>query len=357
MNHEIKFATLDELALDPRNPRLGRSVHKQELVQEEILKEMSKQTLDEIAVSFLESGFWPHEALLCVRGPVEGVEKLIVVEGNRRLGALLMLRSALDDHPFSKKWQNIVEGQVVPNELFDQIPYIELTDRKDVDAFLGFRHVTGIKEWAPAEKAEFITYLINERGMSYVDVMRKIGSKTEAVRRNYIAYSILLQMEEIDGIDVDRVEDKFSVLFLSLRSSGVQKFLNVNINADPDEASAPIDANHIEPLMEYTKWLFGDTENEPFVTDSRQVDKFAVVLASNEALSYVRSVRRPNLDKAYKLAGGEEAEIIDLIEQAAYNIEEALSSIHLYKDVDRIQRGVDRLLKDADQLRKTFTAD
>lgn len=354
MNTKIEYTQLDQLVLDPKNPRLGRIIHRQELTQEDILKEMSKQTLDEIATSFLESGFWPHEALLCVEETYQGETKLVVVEGNRRLGALLMLDLAYQGQPFSRRWSNIIDGRTRPDSLFDQVPYILLNDRHDVDAFLGFRHVTGIKEWAPAEKAEFITYLINDRGMSYIDVMRKIGSKTEAVRRNYIAYSILLQMEQTDGVDVGRVEDKFSVLFLSLRSVGTQQFLNVNINADPDEAQTPIDSEHIDALKEYSRWLFGDEETEPFVTDSRQVDKFSVVLASEAALNYVRSVKRPKLDKAYKLAGGEESEIIDLIENAAYNIEEALSSIHLYQDVERIQRGVSRLLKDAEQLRKTF---
>jgi len=144
------------------------------------------------------------------------------------------------------------------------------------------------------------------------------------------------------------------VLFLSLRSSGVQNFLGVDINSTPEEVNPPISGEYIDNLREYARWLFGDDENEPIVTDSRQVDRFAVVLSSAEALQYVRSVKRPSLEKAYKLAGGEEAEIIDLIETAAFNIEEALSSIHLYLDVERIQRGVERLLKDSDQLRKTF---
>lgn len=354
MNSDIKYAKLDELALDPENPRLGRNVHQKGLVQPDILKEMSKQTLDEIAISFLESGFWPHEAILCVRGIIEGENKLVVVEGNRRLGALMMLNNAFKGNAFSQRWKNIIDERPHPNELFNKIPFIELKKREEVDAFLGFRHVTGIKEWAPAEKAQFITYLINNRGMSYVDVMRKIGSKTEAVRRNYIAYSMLLQMEETEDIAVDRVEDKFSVLFLSLREAGVRSFLNVNIDAEPGEAKTPIESDHLEALVEYAKWLFGDDTVEPFVTDSRQVGRFGVVLASADALNYVRSVRRPSLEKAYKLAGGEEAEIIDLIEQAAFNIEEALSSIHLYRDDERIQKVVDRLLKDADQLSKTF---
>jgi hypothetical protein len=357
MKTELQYAAIDELALDPGNPRLGRAFHNEDLGQDRILKEMSNWSLEVIAVSMLESGFWPHEAILCIRETYQGEEKLVVVEGNRRLAALKMLALAANGTPYSKKWASMLEETPPLPDLFTHIPYIELGSRKEIDAFLGFRHVTGIKEWAPAEKAEFITFLINERGYTYVEVMRKIGSKTETVRRNYIAYSILRQMEQTEGVDVSRVEKKFSVLFLSLRSAGTQAFLGVDMNAEPEKAHTPIDKEHVGRLVEYSAWLFGDGEREPIVSDSRQVDKFSIALTSEEALQYVRSMKRPNLETAYKLAGGEEAEIIDLIETAAFNIEEALSSIHLYKDVERIQKGVSRLLKDADQLRNTFEKD
>jgi hypothetical protein len=357
MKTELQYAAIEELVLDPRNPRLGRAFQDEDRDQDRILKEMSNWSLEVIAVSMLDSGFWPQEAILCVRETYQGEEKLVVVEGNRRLAALRMLSLASEGNPFSKKWTTMLDEKPHDPNLFTNIPYIELDNRQEIDAFLGFRHVTGIKEWAPAEKAEFITFLINERNYTYTEVMRRIGSKTETVRRNYIAYSILRQMEQTEGVDVSSVEKKFSVLFLSLRSAGTQAFLGVNINAEPEEARTPIDQEHISKLVEYSAWLFGDGEKEPLVSDSRQVDKFSIALASEEALKYVRSMKRPNLETAYKLAGGEESEIIDLIETAAFNIEEALSSIHLYKDVERIQKGVTRLLKDADQLRDTFGKD
>lgn len=354
MNNTIAFQPLDNFALDAKNPRLGREAHASDLTQDEILAAMSEWSLDELAVSFIESGFWAHEAILCIRENVGDTEKLIVVEGNRRLAALINLRNAKSGKPSSKKWERLVAEHEVPDALFEEIPYIELEDRHEVDAFLGFRHVTGIKEWAPAEKAEFITYLINERGMTYAEVMRKIGSKTETVRRNFIAFSLLKQMEQTEGVDVEKVEDRFSVLFLSLRTNGVQNFIGVNITAEPDEARTPVPPDRTENLKEYSRWLFGTEEHEPIVTDSRHVDRFAIALASDDAVKYMRSMKRPSLDTAYKLAGGEASEIVDLIETAAFNIEEALSSIHLYVDDERLQRAVKRLLSHSEQVKKTF---
>ena len=63
----------------------------------------------------------------------------------------------------------------VPKKLFTKIPYILADSRQDIESFLGFRHVTGIKQWQPAQKAQYIAKLIDERGMNYEEVMRKIG--------------------------------------------------------------------------------------------------------------------------------------------------------------------------------------
>lgn len=222
-----------------------------------------------MATSFLESGFWPHEAVLCVEESVDGTNQLVVIEGNRRIAALQRLRKTYDGQENSRKWVELIKGVPRPDILFDRVPYIKYPSRTEVDAFLGFRHVTGIKEWAPPEKAQFIAKLIDEHGYSYREVMRKIGSKTDTVERSYIAYCILTQMEESEGIEIEQVENRFSVLFLSLRSKNVQKFLGVDekFGIDPKLVKPPVDNAHIEHLKEYSRWLFGDAETPPVVPD------------------------------------------------------------------------------------------
>ena len=153
---ELQYATLDDLYLDAKNSRLGRHQANTNLSQDEVLDMMSEWVLDELAVSYLESGFWTHEPLLVVEEQVDGEQRLVVVEGNRRLAALIYLRRAVDGHEVSKKWRLLVEGVDVPKELFVKIPYIHVGSRQDIESFLGFRHVTGIKQWHPEEKAQYI---------------------------------------------------------------------------------------------------------------------------------------------------------------------------------------------------------
>nr|WP_312352176.1 hypothetical protein [Brucella intermedia] len=356
MTRKIEHTPLDQIALDPINPRLGRAAHQLNLDQDQIYDRMKDWSLEELATSFLESGFWPHEAVLCVVEPIQGQDRLVVVEGNRRIAALQRLQKTYAGLETSKRWRDLIEGVPRPDKIFEEVPYIKYQNRAEVDAFLGFRHVTGIKEWAPPEKAQFIAKLIDESGLSYRQVMRKIGSKTDTVERNYIAYCILSQMEETEGLDVEEVENRFSVLFLSLRSKSVQKFLGIEnkFGIDPKDVKPPVDADHIDRLKEYSKWLFGDAETPPVVQDSREVDKFARVIASTEGLDYLRSVRRPSLEKAFVIAGGDQEEVYELLTTATYNLQESLSSIHLYKNDERLITISKRLLANADQLRKTL---
>lgn len=351
---EINFAALDDLYLDPTNPRLGRENTGQDLSQDKVLDLMQDWNLDELAVSFLESGFWPQEAVLVVNEKLYGSNCLVVVEGNRRIAALIMLRNAIRGKPLSKKWAQLVNGKKAPKGLFEKIPFTLVDSRKDVIAFLGFRHVTGIEEWRPAEKAEYIAKLIDEEGFTYEEVRRRIGSRTSTVRQNYISYRLLLQMEEQNDISVENIEKKFSVLFLSLRTLGVQLYLSVDMTASPAKAKKPVPTRRLKALTNYSKWLFGDNTTPPLFTDSRHVDNFGKILESHDAVTYLERTGKPSFEVAYRIAGGDEPELVKMLEQAADNIELALSTAHLYKKSKKLQKAVERLGIDALQLLGIF---
>ena len=351
----IEYAPLSKFYLDPKNPRLGRAIQEMDLSQDEIYKQMLDWSLEELATSFLESGFWAHEAVLCVRERINGNKQLVVMEGNRRIAALKRLQKTYSGEERSRTWLALIAGNEAPN-IFDQVPHIVMSDRSDIEAFLGFRHVTGIKEWRPPEKAQFIATLIDQKGYSYRQVMRKIGSKTPVVERNYIAYCIFRQMEDTEDVEVEEVQDRFSVLFLSLRSKHIQTFLGIDskFGIDPLQVNPAVDEEHLSHLKEYSKWLFGDKETPPVVKDSRDVDKFAIVLASEDGLQYLRKVPRPSLEKAYVIAGGDQEEVYELIAKAAYSLQEALSTLHLYKSEEKLVTVAKRLIDNTEQVRRTL---
>ncbi len=352
----IQFASIDELFLDPLNPRLGRAHAASNLKQSEILDLMSDWSLEELGVSFLENGYWPQEAVVTTRERLYGRECLVVIEGNRRLAALKLLRTASNGGKSSAKWTEIANSEAIPDELFNRVPYIEVDDRDSVEAFLGFRHVTGIKEWRPAEKAEFIARLIEKNGMSYEEVMRKIGSKTTAVRQNYIAYRLLIQMEETGDVAIRDVENKFSVLSLSLRTQGVRSYLGIDVTSDPKSARYPVSSRQVRKLERFALWLFGNQEKEisALISDSRDIEKFGKILESDKAIEYLESSRHPVFEVAYREAGGDEPQIIDLVLTAATSIESALARVHLYKKSKKVIEAIDRLARDSHQILEIF---
>jgi hypothetical protein len=351
--NEIKYAHLDELILDPRNPRLGRRNLSRQLSQGEILEVIRSWDLEELAVSFLESGFWPQEALVVVRDADVDDTHLTVMEGNRRLAALKLLQAASNGEPRTRRWAEFAT-QLEATNLFTRVPYILAESRDDVRKFLGFRHVTGIKEWAPAEKARYIAELVDS-GMSYEQVMRSIGSKTPTVRRNYISYNILRQLDDAEDVDVALVEERFSVLFLALREHGVQQFLGVDINAEPDEARQPVSGDEYLSNLEYfVRWVFGTREVPPVFSDSRFMTKFARILENEDALSYLKGSRSPSLPIAASKAGTDTDDLVDHLSSATDELELGLSTVHLYSDRDEVRRVVARLAKGFGALLNTF---
>ena len=356
MASKIEYTRLESFFLDPRNPRLGRANQQHELSQDEVYERMCKWSLEELATSFLESEFWSHEAVICCWESVDGEEHLVVIEGNRRIAALKRLQKVFNGEDRSRKWLELIKNTTKPKELFEQVPYIRIDERTEANTFLGFRHVTGIKQWAPPEKAQFIAHLIDNSHLSYRQVMRKIGSQTQVVERNYIAHCILMQMEEIEDIDISEIEDRFSLLFLSIRSKHIQGFLGISnkFGVIPSKVRPPVDLDHIENLKDYALWLFGNKDTPEVVKDSRDMGKFAIVLSSEKAVDYLKSVPRPSLEKAYIISGGSQDEIYELVSGAVYSLQEALSSIHLYKDDEPLIDLSKLLIAHTEQIRKTL---
>ena len=64
---------------------------------------MRDWSLEELATSFLENGFWAHEPVLCVVEELDGGEHLVVIEGNRRIAALKQLQRIHDGDELSRK--------------------------------------------------------------------------------------------------------------------------------------------------------------------------------------------------------------------------------------------------------------
>lgn len=304
----LSNAEIDILYLDPMTPRLGRHRMSKDTAQDKLLEWMFEWKLDELAASYLESGgFWSHEPLIAVIEPLYHKKTaMVVVEGNRRLAALKLLRHSAGGAPPTRKWASLVEEFTVPTGLFDRVPYVVADSRLDVQAFLGFRHVTGIKQWDANEKAGFITRLIEDDKMTYEQVARKIGSTSPAVKRHYVAYRLLLQIENvIDDFPLEKAEHRFTVLYDTLQKQGTQQYLGVDSNADPKALKNPVKKSKHLKLACFSRWLYGTKKTPPLITDTRQISRFGRILECSVAIKYLETNIEPDFEYAFKLAGGD----------------------------------------------------
>ena len=318
VHQEIEWATVDDLQLDAKNPRLGKKFIESNPGPEEILARLAAWNLEEVALSFLESGFWIQEALMTVREN----DQLIVVEGNRRLAAIKLLKRAYENSAGVRpRFIAMAREFPRPEQLFNRIPYILADNRQDISAYLGYRHVTGIKEWKPAEKAEFIAHLIDGEGLTYDQVRRRIGSRAPAVRQNYITYKILRQAGEVgQDVDADKLEERFSVVYRSLNNTAVQNYLKVNLHAEPGGAG------HRSPWKpsEISK-IFRDGYLELRMPDHfsqilRDIDKFAALLDNDKARDYLETHPKPSMRVAIELGADDSENLIQLLTDASNSI-------------------------------------
>jgi hypothetical protein len=88
----VEMIRVDDLRLDPENPRLPEEVRNQP--QPAILRFLfENMALEELAASFIANGYLSYEPLLVVRNS-DGTST--VIEGNRRLATLKLLRRSED---------------------------------------------------------------------------------------------------------------------------------------------------------------------------------------------------------------------------------------------------------------------
>ena len=356
IHKDLSYNHIDDLHLDPMNPRLGRHRMSPNTSQDELLKMMRIWVLEELALSYLESGgFWSYEPLIIINDYLYDKKCLIVVEGNRRLAALKTLKMVSEGDIKSQKWESMLADREIPDDLFEQIPCVEVDSREAVQSFLGFRHVTGIKQWAANEKADFIIKLIDDSGYTYQQVARKIGSNIPTVRKNYIAYKTLLQIEEkVESFEVERAKNRFAILYMTLSTVGAQQYLKIDLESQPGLDFKPIPDDYKENLAHFSKWIFGTSDTPHIVTDTRQASDFGKILENQEAVEYLTETKEPKFEVAFRISGGDEEETINYIQQATHNVELALMRAHAFKESHDLQRAVERLGEDVRQILDTF---
>ncbi len=323
---KVEFIPIQNLKFDPYNPRLPSSVNgeDQSAVLEWMLRDAS---ILELMGSIGEKGYFPGEPLLVVQDKSsQGIYK--VVEGNRRLCAVKLLHNP-DVAPVRQKSVRVVSEGALNKP--DTLPVLIYNDRSEILSYLGYRHVTGIKQWDPLAKAKYlkqlkITVESEEPATQYKTLAKTIGSRADYVAALLTSLSVYDQIKESDFFGIKSLNEEsidFSVLTTALSYNNIVSFIGLSSRADPTLSG--LNNDH---LKELTQWLFERiAEGRTRLGESRNLSMLNNVVSHEKALS---SFRAGKPLKEAELLTGKPAEIFGIaIVESKARLEVAREHQHL----------------------------
>ena len=280
---DITWFEVSELAFDLRNPRLAEfDTGGGEPKVIKMLWEM--MDVEELALSIAASGYFRHEPVIVA---MEG-DSNVVIEGNRRLAAVKLLRQPALGRDFNARIPRISPKR---RKSLARIPGL-LSTREDAWRYLGFKHVNGPAKWGSYAKSQYIADVHRSYGEPLDEIAKQIGDTHNTVRRLYRGLMVIEQAERLGAFSRDdrwRGHFAFSHLYTGLPYPGISEFLD--LRSTSDETQDPVPAEKKDNLRELLVWMYGSkSEKKPPVIQSQNPDlrRLDAVLANREALAALR---------------------------------------------------------------------
>ena len=318
----FKYITVDNLCLNicyPRLPASKQGINESTVIEYLILETVTTELMESIG----ENDFFAGEMLLVV--PDENNNgKYVVVEGNRRLTAVLLL-----SHPEITTVRKTLVKEIADNAKFKpkELPCLVFNSRNDVQKYLGFVHITGKKSWRMLEKARYLYDISANDKFKNVpfqqkckEIARTIGSKYPYVRKILISYELYKIVEDENFYQIDDLSD--SNFYLNYFADGLSKdnireFINVDMLSDN-----PLEnVNHLQ-FKELCLWWFKKNEGVSRVLgDSEGMKKLNAVIGNEVALKAFREGM--SISKAFELTDDIDIQFRDTVRNALDLMEQA----------------------------------
>jgi len=273
------------LNFDTNNPRFTPDKRPFEDTDRAIVLELARTAdLAELVQSIGTSGYINIEPLVVVVRD----NKLVVLEGNRRLGALKALR---DEELARHAKLSSPELTDEVRATMDNILVYRVEKEEDARELIGFKHINGPQAWDAFAKATFaarwLDSQVNQKEpLQLNEIANRMGDKHATIHRMVTAYYVLMQAERNDIFHMDdryKRAFSFSHLYTGLSYSEFTDYLGMpRPQRDEDPSRDPVAPNYFDKLRYVMTWLYGskDREIQP------------VVRSQNPDLGRVRDVLR-----------------------------------------------------------------
>ncbi len=315
---ETKSVEIKCLLFDTQNPRLPEDLKDQRKLFRFLVDDIG---VEDLLNSMAASGMIEGDPIV-VR-PAEREGNYYVIEGNRRLAALKLLNG--EEIGDGKPERAIPEVTPDIAETLKKVRVQSGWDQDKLDAYLGYKHVTAARQWAPEAKAKFVLTRCenNFSDENLLKFAKRLGTTLPTLRRWVVAYLTLKQAEAVGKFDPAQAYAKryFGTFYTLLGSQEVQNFLSLQ---STPITRRPVAEDRLKHLGEFISWVIGTKKNPP-VVNSRAQQKLGAVLSSPSALQYFRAKR--NLEGALLYTEFNSGKIAEKLLNAAYTIEECLPKI------------------------------
>lgn len=278
---------LSSLRLDPENPRIPEGHRSQETAELATLLEMGFEAYP-IAQSIVELGFFSAEPLIVVPD-LDDEGNWIVVEGNRRLTALLGLSYPNIRGGFATpdRWEKLAAKRSIKPT--DSVPVVIHDSRETTHAEVARVHVVGKLAWRPFMQARYIAARVAE-GRTLQEVADLIGVAKSKAADLYRDQAVLAQASSL-GLETSQVEGAFSLLTVAMGSTKIRNHVGAPLGSQTIIGQDPVPADKTNELKEVLRWVFGDEEHEALISDSRQVSQLGNAISSPVGLDALREGR------------------------------------------------------------------
>jgi hypothetical protein len=253
---DIEKISPDELHLDLKNPRVPDQEFKNET---EVLEHLIQNyDIDELVLSILGAGWLDFETFIVLR------KGKIVLEGNRRLAALRLIRDEKLRRQVGYTLPDMRAGGpgragVDPTSRKLDIPVRYVDSREEAYVFLGFKHINGPFKWKSLAKAKFASEWLETSDADVETISRMLGDSHNTVLRLINGWRVLRRAED-EGFDTRAIsgyELSISHIYSALPRPSVREYLG--LKSGPGEIIQDDDfpKGKIKNLLQLMTWIYG----------------------------------------------------------------------------------------------------
>lgn len=291
-NKPVDMIDLQDLELDPENPRFGTHDGRRKDQTDILDTIVGDYGIEDVISSLAVNGYFPAEPVIGIKS--KSGKKFRIVEGNRRLAACLVLAGderAKNQPKRTESYQKLqLQHHQPPIKKIPVIWFNEGESPKELISYLGVRHLAASMPWDSYAKAAWIAQVVDEGQLSLEDISRMTGDVNRTISRLLHGFYVVSQLVQEGKFNPEAAVKKgrgsnadfaFSWVYTLLGYPYVRKWLGISDVPCPN----PIPQERLNDAGTAFVRLLGNRNakhGNPAIDDSRQISQYAAALIDKE---------------------------------------------------------------------------